>query len=228
VGKIDVQKQFGTSVRMWRRRQGFSQEELAERAGLHRTYVCDIERGARNVSLKSIEKLARALNILPALLFDFSSDPGSDKGATKRPGNGTADILFIQANPADVEQAARALRNSRFANRIHVVRDGAAALDFLFRTGEYRNHGPSDRPHLILLDLDLPKVNGLEVLRRIKSDSRTRSIPVVVLTSSRFDREVAASKKMGADAHIVKPVNFANLSEAASRLNLHWFLSTPV
>jgi two-component system, response regulator len=228
VPKIDVQKQFGTSVRAWRGRLGLSQEELAERAGLHRTYVCDIERGARNVSLKSIEKLAGALNISASVLFNGVTDPSQDKSSSRPLFTSNAvEILFVEDEPGDIEVTARVLRNAKFANRIHVVRDGAAALDFLFNTEENSHAAVTNRPHMVLLDLNLPKVSGLEVLRRIKSDSRTRSIPVVVLTESKFDRDIATSKKLGADAHIVKPVTFTNLSEAAARLSLQWMLLKP-
>jgi CheY-like chemotaxis protein len=225
VAKNDVQKQFGTSVRAWRTRLGFSQEELAGRAGLHRTYVCDIERGARNVSLKSIEKLARALNIPVPMLFDYDR-PSEGTGPTNLQA-GMVEILFVEDDPTDVELTARALREAKFANRIHVVRDGAAALEFLFGQREGNNHPPAERPHMILLDLNLPKVSGSEVLRRIKSDSRTRSIPVVVLTSSKFDRDITASKKLGAEAYIVKPVDFESLSRVVSQLSLQWALLKP-
>jgi two-component system response regulator len=108
------------------------------------------------------------------------------------------------------------------------VRDGAAALNFLFGTGEYAHRERSSRPQMVLLDLNLPKVSGLEVLRRIKADPRTRSIPVVVLTASKQDRDITTSKRLGAEACIVKPVDFQNLSEVTPQLSLQWALVKPM
>jgi len=226
VAKIDVQKAFGSSVRAWRNRRGISQEELAERAGLHRTYVCDIERGARNVSLRSIEKLARALDISLSMLFDYSNEGPDDE--TLKPGaHSMVDILFVEDNPEDAELAMRALTQANCANRIHVVTDGAAALDFLFCQGEYSQRLPADGPQMVLLDLNLPKISGLDVLKRIKSDPRTRTIPVVVLTASRQERDLEASLRLGAEGYIVKPVDFQSLSGVTPQLSLKWALLKP-
>jgi CheY-like chemotaxis protein/DNA-binding Xre family transcriptional regulator len=225
VAKLDVQKTFGSSVRAWRTRRGISQEELAGRAGLHRTYVCDIERGARNVSLKSIEKLARALEISLSMLFDYSR--GSADQTAQTSAHSIVDILFVEDNADDAELALRALAQANCANRIHVVTDGAAALDFLFCEGEYNARRPGDGPQMILLDLNLPKISGLDVLKRIKSDARTRAIPVVVLTVSRQDRDVESSLRLGAEGYIVKPVDFQSLSEVTPQLSLKWALLKP-
>ena len=228
MAKPDVQKNFGSSVRAWRSRLGISQEALAERAGLHRTYVCDIERGARNVSLKSIQKLASALEVSLATLFAQVPDPALNKPEPARPQiEGLADVLFVEDEPNDIDLTVRALNSVNLANRIHVARDGAEALDYLFCTGEYADRQISDRPHVVLLDLNLPKVSGLEVLRRMKEDPRTRSIPVIVLTVSKFDRDIEASQRLGADGYIVKPVDFQSLSEATPRLSLQWALLKP-
>ena len=225
--KTDLQKQFGASVRAARGRLDISQEELAERAGLHRTYVCDIERGARNVSLKSIEKIARALGVSLAELF-LAAEAAPESDGTKVCCPAVVDILFAEAEPGHAEMATQALRSLNFHNRIHTVHDGAAALDFLFRTGAYAEFQPASRPQMILLDLTLPKVSGLDVLKRVKTDARTRSIPVVVLAESKLDRNIPLSEQAGADAYIVKPLDFQNLTEVASRLNLHWaLLKTP-
>jgi CheY-like chemotaxis protein/DNA-binding XRE family transcriptional regulator len=228
VAKVDVQKLFGTSVKAWRGRLGVSQEELAERAGLHRTYVCDIERGARNVSLKSIEKLARALEVSLATLFSHPDDGAEDMAAAAGAAPvGLVDILFVEDDRNDADLTLGALREANISNHIHLVRDGAEALDFLFCTGRYGHRLASEGPHMVLLDLNLPKVNGLEVLRQIKGDPRTQSIYVVVLTASKFDRDVEASKRLGADAYIVKPVDFRNLSEVTPGLSLQWALMKP-
>jgi CheY-like chemotaxis protein len=135
------------------------------------------------------------------------------------------EILLVEDNPSDVELALRALKKNQLANQIHVVRDGAEALDFLFCTGAYRDRGGKCRhPKVILLDLKLPKVNGLEVLRRIKSDEQTRSIPVVMMTSSREDRDVEESYRLGVNSYIVKSMDFDQFTEAVRQLGSYWML----
>ena len=224
----DVKKRFGTSVKFWRNQLGVSQEILAERADLHRTYICDVERGSRNVSLEIIEKLARALEISTSALFLNCATQSSDKSAA-RPGppDELVDILFVEDNPDDEALTMQALKRANLANRIHVVRDGQAALDFLFCAGEYVHRRLDNLPQMILLDLILPKIDGLEVLRRIKAHSQTRSIPVVVLTVSNRSQDVAESRRLGAKAYIVKPVEFQNFSEVVPKLNLQWAVLKP-
>ena len=228
----DVQAQFGTVVRAWRSRLGISQEELAGRAGLHRTYVSDVERGTRNVSLASIDKLAAALEVSVATLFaEVGSPPGDQSTSQAISPNDLVDILFVEDRPEDVELTLRALKSANFKNRISVVRDGAEALSYLFGPAESADQQRTTKlPKLILLDLGLPKVSGLEVLRRIKSEARTSSIPVIVLTASSGDKDAMASRRLGADAYIVKPVGFQNLSEVVPQVSLHWVLlkSPPV
>jgi len=226
VQSFDVKKPFGTSVRTWRGRLGISQEELAGRAGLHRTYICDVERGARNVTLRSIEKLAQALEISVSTLLTYARELGAEGSrAEEFVPEELVDILFVEDNPADVELAREGLKP--ITNRIHVVRDGLGALHFLFGTGEYAQRKTRNRPQLILLDLGLPKVDGLEVLRRIKADPRTSNIPVIVLTASSRDRDLQMSKRLGAEAYIIKPVDLQNLSRVTPQLNLQWALLKP-
>jgi CheY-like chemotaxis protein/DNA-binding XRE family transcriptional regulator len=221
---LDFKKPFGASVRAWRGRLAISQEELAGRAGLHRTYVCDVERGARNVSLGSIEKLARALEISTATLFSYGQAPGQPE--TPRFGEaGLVDILFVEDDPEDVKMAMMALKG--ITNRVQVVHTGETALDFLFCTGEFGRRQPSQRPQLILLDLALPKMDGLEVLERVKSDQRTAAIPVVVLTGSEREHDIQTSKRLGAAAYILKPVDMVNLTHVAPLLHLQWALLKP-
>ena len=133
-------------------------------------------------------------------------------------------ILLVEDNPDDVELTLHAFQKHNVANHIHVVRDGAEALDFLFRTGAYKNRRIEDNVYVVLLDLKLPKVNGLEVLRRMKEDPRTRMIPVVVLTSSKQDRDIQESYHLGVNSYIVKPVNFEQFTEAVRQLGLYWLL----
>lgn len=136
------------------------------------------------------------------------------------------EILLVEDNPNDVELALHALRKNKLTNRIHVVRDGAEALDFIFCTGAYaeRRESNCSQPKVILLDLKLPKVDGLEVLERVKSDERTKSIPVVMMTSSREERDVVESYRLGVNSYIVKPVDFDQFTEAVRQLGLYWVL----
>lgn len=133
------------------------------------------------------------------------------------------DILLVEDNPDDAELTLHALRKAKLANEIHVLRDGAEALDFL--------HGPQatqSKPRVILLDLKLPKVSGLEVLKRLKADPATSKIPVVVMTSSREDRDVEEAYKLGVNSYVVKPVEFEGFTQAVCNLGLYWLvLNTP-
>ena len=134
------------------------------------------------------------------------------------------EILLVEDNPYDKELALHALEKHNLANRIEVVRDGAEALDFVFCTGDYAHRRIEDAPKLILLDLKLPKVDGLEVLKRIKSDPRTHPIPVVVLTSSNQERDIIESYELGVNSYIVKPVDFEQFSRAVQQLGFYWLL----
>ncbi len=134
------------------------------------------------------------------------------------------EILLVEDNPTDAELATRALKKSNLANKLVWVKDGAEALDFLFATGAYSQRSVPDVPKVILLDLRLPKVDGLEVLRRVKGDERTRTIPVVVLTSSKEDRDVAESYKFGVNSYISKPVEFDAFAKTVAELGMYWLL----
>jgi CheY-like chemotaxis protein len=134
------------------------------------------------------------------------------------------EILLVEDNPQDLELALRALRKSNLANHIQVARDGAEALDFIFCEGVYTSRTIADAPRVILLDLKLPKIDGLEVLKRVKGDPRTKMIPVVVLTSSKEQSDVVESYQLGANSYIVKPVNFERFVEAVGHLGLYWLL----
>jgi two-component system, response regulator len=134
------------------------------------------------------------------------------------------EILLVEDNPNDVELTLLALKRNNFANRIEVVRDGEEALEFIFCTGRYAQRRMEEPPKLILLDLKLPKVDGLEVLRRVKSDERTRSCPVVVLTSSRQERDIIDSYKLGVNSYIVKPVDFEKFGDVTRQLGFYWLL----
>jgi two-component system, response regulator len=137
------------------------------------------------------------------------------------------EILLVEDNPADVELALIALRAHKLANTIHIARDGAEALDFLFGRGSRSNCG-SITPKVVLLDLKLPKVDGLEVLRAIRNDARTELIPVVVLTSSREQRDLVDSYKLGVNSYIQKPVDFNQFQETIRQLGLYWLVVNEV
>lgn len=139
---------------------------------------------------------------------------------TERP----LDILLVEDSPDDLELTLHALTENRLANRIEVARDGQQALDYIFGTGEFAGRDIRDRPRLILLDLKLPKVSGLEVLRHVKADERTKTIPVVVLTSSREDRDIVDSYNLGVNSYIQKPVSFSDFTQAVSRLGMYWMI----
>ena len=134
------------------------------------------------------------------------------------------EILLVEDNPHDVELTLLALRESHVTNPVHVVRDGAEALEFIFCTGAHADRNIENGPKVILLDLKLPKVDGLEVLRQIKADPRTKTIPVVVLTSSREERDIVESYRLGTNSYIVKPVDFEQFTEAVRQLGLYWLL----
>ncbi len=137
--------------------------------------------------------------------------------------NSTAiETLLVEDNPQDLELTLRALRKANLANLVQVARDGAEALDFIFCKGVHAGRRIEDVPRVVLLDLKLPKVDGLEVLRRIKADPRTRTIPVVVLTSSREQGDVVESYRLGVNSYIVKPVNFDGFMAAVQQLGLYW------
>jgi CheY-like chemotaxis protein/DNA-binding phage protein len=207
---------LGNAIKSTRSARGMSQEQLAARAGLHRTYVSDVERGARNPSLESVQKLAQALELsLPALLQEAQKD------------RELVEILLVEDNPHDVELTVRAFKKARLTNPIHVARDGNEAIDFLFANGRYTHRKDAPLPEVILLDLNLPKKSGIEVLRQIKADQRTRHIPVVILTVSNRSRDISACRRLGAESYIVKPVDFHNFSDVATRLSLSWMLIKP-
>jgi two-component system response regulator len=130
----------------------------------------------------------------------------------------------VEDNPDDLKMTLRALKKANLANHIHIARDGAEALQFIFCEGEYSGRKIENAPKVILLDLKLPKVDGKEVLERIKSDSRTKMIPVVVLTSSREQCDVLESYNLGVNSYIVKPVNFEGFAAAVEDLGMYWLL----
>jgi CheY-like chemotaxis protein len=134
------------------------------------------------------------------------------------------EILLVEDTPEDLELTLRALRKANLANHIQIARDGAEAMEFLFAEGPHKGRKIENGPKVILLDLKLPKVDGMEVLRRVKSDRRTKAIPVVVLTSSKEQKDVVESYQLGVNSYIVKPVNFERFVASVQDLGMYWLL----
>jgi two-component system response regulator len=134
---------------------------------------------------------------------------------------GTADILLAEDSDADAELTLRALRKGNLVNKVLRVRDGVEAIEYLFHEGAFLNR-PGGNPKLVLLDMKMPRLGGLDVLRRLRSDERTRFIPVVVLTSSAEDRDIIESYNLGVNSYLVKPVNFAEFTQVVAHVGLYW------
>ena len=138
--------------------------------------------------------------------------------------DGGVDILMVEDNPDDEQLTLRAFSKNHLTNKIHVVRDGQEALDYVFCKGKYADRNIADHPHVILLDIKLPLIDGIEVLRRIKADERTKTIPVVMLTSSHEERDLVETYRLGVNSYIVKPVDFEQFSETVRQLGNYWLL----
>jgi len=133
-------------------------------------------------------------------------------------------ILVVEDNPQDATMTLRALKKHNVANSIVLARDGAEALDYLYGTGAYADRNPEDLPHVVVLDLKLPKVDGMQVLKRIRSEPATRTLPVVILTSSDEQRDLVESYEQGVNSYVRKPVDFSDFTAAVSHLGLYWSL----
>lgn len=212
----DLKRHFGSAIKQKRTELGISQEELADRAGLHRTYISDVERGMRNISLESIEKLAAALQHSISGLFA--------QAGTSGPPPPLVEILLVEDLATDIELTRRAFDQAKLRNPLHVIRDGVEALHFLFATGPWVHRRDLPLPQVILLDLNLPRLSGIEVLQKIKADARTRSIPVIILTASEVECDEQACRALGAQNYIVKPVDFRKFSEVTGQMEFGWKL----
>src|SRR5690242_1465929 len=195
--------EVGLLIKGQRQSLGFSQEELAYRSGLHRTYITDIERGTRNLSIESMRKLTNALGISISGLFL------AIEGGGMKPENGKGhmvDIVLVEDDPDDAGMTIKALRNSNLVNNIRHLRDGAEAIDFLIPKRTVRPKGGPGKRRLLLLDLKLPKVDGLEVLARLRRHEATKELPVIALTSSNSGDDLREAMRLGVANYIVKPV----------------------
>jgi len=138
--------------------------------------------------------------------------------------NNAVEILLVEDNARDIDLTLRAMKKHNLANKVHVVKDGQAALDYIFGGGRYAERNLNDKPKVVLLDLKLPKVDGLEVLRRMKADESMRMIPVVVLTSSMEEKDMVETYRLGVNSYIQKPVDFDKFLDCVGELGLYWLL----
>ena len=138
--------------------------------------------------------------------------------------NQGVEILLVEDSASDAEMTINALKKNNLANKLLHLKDGAAALDYIFAEGEFSGRNIEDRPKVILLDLKMPKVNGIEVLQRIRSDDRTKTIPIVMLTSSKEDPDIKKCYDLGVNSYVVKPVEFDEFQKAISNLGLYWMI----
>ena len=138
------------------------------------------------------------------------------------------EILLAEDNAADAEMTLRALRRNNLANKVHWVKDGEEALDYVLGRGDYAGRNPESPPKLVLLDIKMPKVDGVEVLRQLKSEEKTRSIPIVVMTSSNEEHDIVQSYQLGVNSYIVKPVQFEAFLETAAKIGMYWMLTNRV
>jgi len=222
---------FGTVVRQMRIAKKISQEVLAERAQLHRTYLTDVEHGKRNLSIDSIHKIADALEVSITDLFSQIEHAGTlhqdvieEHAAAADERRDAVEILVVEDDPSYVELTLHALRTGNVSNKIHVVRDGEEALQYFFPKNETDARAARDIPKLILLDLKLPKVDGIEVLQKIRSHELMASIPVIVMTSSNDVVDFKQCQELGVQEYIVKPFNFEQFSRIMLLVGFRWLL----
>ena len=142
--------------------------------------------------------------------------------------NNEVEILLVEDNVHDAEMTIRSLKKVNLANKLVHVKDGEEALDFIFLKGKFSGRGTGNNPKVILLDIKMPKVDGIEVLRQIKADEKTKLIPVVIMTSSREEQDIIASYRLGVNSYVVKPVDFEGFARAVSELGLYWLLTNQV
>ncbi len=191
---------------------GISQMELARRAGLHRTYISELERGACNLTIESLSKLACTLDIsLSQLMAEAEAAMASVADAFS--------ILLVEDNPADAHLIMRALNQCKTANQVNHVIDGSQAMHYLLKEGDYK---AAEDPDLILLDLNLPKKSGHEVLAEIKKDEKLKNIPVVILTTSRNAADIKKTYSLHANSYIAKPINPNQFQATISKTVDYW------
>jgi two-component system, response regulator len=224
------QARFGAVVRSQRLSAGLSQEELAHRSGLHRTYVTDVERGARNPSLNSIKKLSDALGMPLGGLFGLVEEADRREhqtAASSHQENASphkpAAILIAAENSSNADTVIRVLSENNIVNNVHVVHDGAEAMDYVFCTGAYKKRDFLETPGLVLLDLRLGKIDAFTILAKIRDNPLTRPIPVVAL-GAQSDQDLAKARQHGVTEFIVAPFDFPKFALASAQLGFQWTL----
>jgi len=226
-----LRRYVGYTIRDIRLEMNFTQEEVANRSGLHRTYITDVERGHRNISIESIEKIAAALQTPLSVIFERCEEKRTQPlhlvniarhQNTRAPH--PIEILIIEDDPNFVELALHAFQMANVRNVIHVARDGAEALDCIFAAGSYETRKSLPPPSLILLDLKLPKIDGLDVLSKIRSNESTKHIPVIVMTASHSADDISRCEKLGVQQYLTKPISFGVFSTIAASIGMQWLL----
>jgi CheY-like chemotaxis protein/DNA-binding XRE family transcriptional regulator len=216
------QARFGSVVRSQRLNDGLSQEELAHRSGLHRTYVTDVERGARNPSLNSIKKLSDALGVSLSALFGLVEGvdgkaqlPGGAGGQKRSARNGSVDILVAGDPSSGVESMLRSV-NANLTNSIQFVRDGQETLDYVFGTGTFKKRDILKTPDVLILDLGLTNVGSLEVLSKLRENPITSSIAIIAL-ASQSDQDLGRAKELGITDVITMPIDVSKFVRALTQ-----------
>ncbi|MBC8000366.1 MAG: response regulator [Leptolyngbya sp.] len=204
---------IGATVRVKRTALGLSQKGFAEKSNLHATYVSELEKGARNLSVKALSQIATALNLTVSELFALAE-------ATAKAFANPMTILLVEDNKPDVHLIEQALMRKIPAPHCHVVADGATALQFLKRKGEFKK---SPVPDLIILDLNLPKKSGSEVLAELKADSKLKNIPVVIFSTSSARDDIQKSYDLNANCFITKPEDVDEFFSTISTIHDYWF-----
>jgi two-component system, response regulator len=221
--RIDLKgmlSRFGSAIRAHRKRLGFSQEELADRSGLHRTYITDVERGVRNVTMESMCKLIGALDVPFTTIFNDMEQTGERRdgtGGSSRASGKAVEILLVEDNPTHADHILQALKKHGVINRVLSVHSGEEALRVLQQDG-------GSAPDMILLDLTLTESSSVEVVRRLRSSERTRSIPVVLLLDPDADPGHVEHVRSELTGAISKPVDFAEFSSLMPKFGFSWLL----
>ena len=225
-------RQFvGAVIRDARLELNYTQEELAGQSGLHRTYITDVETGKRNISIESLEKIAAALNTPLSTLFQKLEEKRTQPlqlvhrvRLNKAPVTRQIEILLVDDDISFIELTLHSFREANLKNVVHIARDGAEALEFIFATGDYENRKSLLTPSLIFLDLKLPKISGIEVLSKIRSNKKTKDIPVIITTSSQSTSDFIKINELGIKYYLTKPINFSELTNIVASYGLQWLL----
>lgn len=200
-------------LRVRREYLSMSQEELSNRSGLHRTYISDVERGSRNPSIKSLAQLAAALQTSVSELLAATEAEGALQTSP-------LEILLVEDHQADVHLITTAIKQAKVPCRVSVAKDGEEALSYLHRTGQWSE---APRPELVLLDLNLPRKSGYDVLSEMKSTQRLLDIPVIILSTSESDQDVVRTYKMHANCFISKPLDPDEFFQVVAQTMEFWF-----